>query len=126
MIKEIGYCGNHCEYCFFTECAGCKSNNPSCSYANLFDDKKCTNAVCCESKNINGCWKCNNLNECSTGFFNSGENDAKAYSIYIMKYGTEKYTKRILELIDKGYNYPREFKDINDVCKILEIFEKDT
>ncbi len=40
MPKEIGYCGNHCEYCFFTECDGCKSNNPSCSYANLFDDKK--------------------------------------------------------------------------------------
>ena len=23
-----------------------------------------------------------------------------------------------------GYNYPKEFKDINDVDKILEIFEK--
>lgn len=52
MSKKIGYCGNHCEYCFFTDCDGCKSNNPSCSYANLFDDKKCPNVVCCESKTI--------------------------------------------------------------------------
>ena len=55
--------------------------------------------------------------------FSSGENDAKAYALYINKYGTEKYTKTILELINKGYDYPREFKNINDVEKILEIVE---
>ncbi|MCM1114326.1 MAG: hypothetical protein NC397_02385 [Clostridium sp.] len=123
-MKEIGYCGNHCEYCFFSECDGCKSNKPSCSYANLFDDKTCPNAVCCNSKNIDGCWKCNNVKYCNVGFFSSSENDAKAYALYIKKYGVDKYTKRILELINKGYNYPREFKDINDIEKILEIFEK--
>ena len=123
MTKEIGYCGNHCEYCFFTECDGCKSKNPSDSYANLFDDKKCPNVVCCQSKNINGCWQCDKVTDCNIGFFNFGENDAKAYAIYIKKYGTEKYTKTILELINKGYKYPKEFKDINDVDKVLEIFE---
>lgn len=125
MTKGIGYCGNHCEYCFFTECNGCKSNNPSCSYANLFDDKKCPNAVCCNSKNIDGCWKCNNVKYCNVGFFSSGENDAKAYALYIQKNGTERYTKRILELINKGYNYPREFKEINNIEKITEIFESE-
>ena len=89
MTKDIGYCGNHCEYCFFTECDGCKSNNPSCSYANLFDDKKCPNVVCCESKLIKDCWQCDKLNNCKIGFFSSGENDAKAYSLYIKKYGAE-------------------------------------
>ncbi len=123
MPKEIGYCGNHCEYCFFADCDGCKSNSPSCSYANLFDNKKCPNVVCCESKLIKGCWQCDKLNNCKIGFFSSGENDAKAYSLYIKKYGAEKYTKRILELINNGYNYPKEFKDINDIEKILEIFE---
>ena len=122
-MKEIGYWGNHCEYCFFTECDGCKRDNPSCSYANLFDDKKCPNAVCCENKSIDGCWQCDKVNNCDNGFFSSGENDAKAYALYIKKYGTEKYTNTILELIHKGYNYPRAFKDINDVEKIIEIFE---
>lgn len=125
MTKEIGYCGNHCEYCFFAECRGCKSSNPSCSYANLFEDKKCPNVVCCESKNINGCWQCGKVNDCNIGFFTSGENDAKAYALYIEKYGTEKYTNTILKLINDGYDYPREFKDINDVEKILEIFESE-
>ena len=124
MTKKIGYCGNHCEYCFFTECDGCKSNNPSCSYANLFDDKKCPNAVCCESKNIKGCWECKKVKDCSAGFFSSGENDAKAYALYIKKYSAEKYTERIMELINKGYNYPREFKNINNIDVIIKIFEK--
>lgn len=123
MTKEIGYCGNHCEYCFFAECRGCKSSNPSCSYANLFEDKKCPNVVCCESKNINSCWQCGKVNDCNIGFFSSSENDAKAYALYIKKYGTEKYTNTILKLINNGYNYPREF--INDVEKILEIFESE-
>lgn len=123
MSKKIGYCGNHCEYCFFSDCDGCKSNNPSCSYAILFEDKKCPNVVCCERKNIDGCWQCENVAECQTGFFSSGENDAKAYALYIKKYGAEQYTKRISELIHKGYDYPRYFKNINDVKKILEIFE---
>lgn len=123
MSKDIGYCGNHCEYCFFTEWDGCKSNNPCCSYANLFGDKKCPNVVCCECKSIDGCWQCGNVAYCQTGFFSSGKNDAKAYALYIKEYGTEQYTKRIFELIRKGYDYPRYFKDVNDVEKILGIFE---
>lgn len=125
MTKEIGYCGNHCKYCFFTECGGCKSSNPSCSYANLFDDKMCPNVFCYESKRIDGCWQCDKVRDCNIGFFSLGENDAKAYALYIKKCGTEQYTRTILELINKGYDYPREFKDINDVEKILEIFESE-
>lgn len=123
MPKEIGYCGNHCEYCFFSECNGCKSKNPGDSYANLFDDKKCPNVICCKNKKIDGCWQCDYVKDCDIGFYSSGEKDAKAYALYIKKYGTEKYTQRILELIHKGYNYPKIFKNINDVNKILEIFE---
>ncbi|MDE5984448.1 MAG: hypothetical protein K2H13_04255 [Eubacterium sp.] len=52
MTKDIGYCGNHCEYCFFTECDGCKSNNPSCSYANLFDDKKALTLFVVKAKEL--------------------------------------------------------------------------
>lgn len=79
MIKGIGYCGNHCEYCFFSECSGCKSNNPICSYANLFDDKKCPNVVCCKSKSINGCWQCEKINDCNIGFFSSLDKKLNLY-----------------------------------------------
>lgn len=123
MSKEIGYCGNHCEYCFFTECDGCKSNNLSCSYANLFKDKKCPNTVCFVNNNISGCWQCEKVLNCQTGFFSSGENDAKAYALYIKKYGTQQYTNTVLQLIRNGHNYPREFKNINDINVILDIFE---
>lgn len=123
-MKEIGYCGNHCEYCFFTECDGCKSSNPSCSYANLFNDKKCPNVVCCQDKSIEGCWQCNKTDYCNIGFFSSGENDAKAYALYIKKHGTENYTNTVIDLINKGYDYPKEFKTINNTYKILEIFER--
>lgn len=123
VTKGIGYCGNHCEYCFFPECSGCKSINPSCSYANLFKDKKCPNVVCCKDKDIEGCWGCEEVADCKIGFFSSGENDAKAYALYIKKYGTEQYTRTVLELIRKGYDYPREFKNINDIDKISDIFE---
>lgn len=123
MTQEIGYCGNHCAYCFFTECDGCRRNNPSCSYANLFEDKKCPNAICCADKNMNGCWQCEKVKDCGKGFFSSGENDAKAYALYIKKYGTEQYTRTILNLMRHGYNYPEAFKSVNDVDKILDIFE---
>ena len=91
----------------------------------MFEDKKCPNVVCCKSKNIDGCWKCENVADCQTGFFNSGENDAKAYALYIKKYGTEKYTERIFAIINKGYDYPRSFKDINDIDELTlsKIFE---
>lgn len=124
MSKGIGYCGNHCEYCFFTECSGCKSGNPGCSYANLFDDKECPNAVCCKKTGFDGCWQCENIDDCDIGFFSSGENDAKAYALFIKKYSTEEYTKTVLNLMHKGYNYPKAFKIVNDVDRILKIFEE--
>lgn len=109
---------------FFSECKGCKSKNPTDSYANLFDDKKCPNATCCKDKKINGCWQCDKVNTCNIGFYSSGENDAKAYALYIKKYGVQKYTQKILKLISKDYIYPKDFKNINDINRILYIFEK--
>lgn len=123
--NTIGYCGNHCTYCFFKNCKGCKGDNACDSYANLFEGKQCPNAVCCKAKGYDGCWECDILEEYNIGFFNSDENDAKAYSLFIKKYSTEKYTDTIISLMSKGYDYPKQFKGINDVNEILEIFEKE-
>lgn len=122
-MHNIGYCGNHCAYCFFTECHGCRSDIPSCSYANLFADNKCPNVVCCESLKLDGCWECKHLENCQVGFFQSGENDAKAYALFMKKHGCGDYTKAVEKLIEKGYDYPKQFKKINDVQEILQIFE---
>lgn len=124
-MHNIGYCGNHCTYCFFTECRGCKSENPCCSYANLFEDGRCPNTVCCEERKLNGCWECEHLEDCGLGFFSSGENDAKAYALFIRTYECELYTKTVETLMDKGYDYPKQFKQINQVQEILKIFENE-
>lgn len=122
--EKIGYCGNHCTYCFFDKCPGCRSENPCCSYATLFADCKCPNVTCCKEKEIEGCWQCDNLESCSVGFFSSGENDAKAYALFIKKYGKEKYTEVIEHVNAVGYDYPKSFKKINDVDRIYKIFEQ--
>lgn len=122
--EKIGYCGNHCSYCFFDKCPGCRSKNPFCSYATLFDDHKCPNATCCKEKGFEGCWQCGELENCSVGFYSSGQNDAKAYALFIRKYGKEKYTQAIISLKKAGYDYPKQFKKINDVAKIDQIFEQ--
>ena len=122
--EKIGYCGNHCAYCFYDKCPGCRSKNPYCSYATLFADCKCPNVTCCKEKKIEGCWQCSNLESCSVGFFSSGENDAKAYALFIKKYGKEKYTEVIGRVHTAGYDYPKSFKKINDVDRIYKILEQ--
>ncbi len=124
-MQNIGYCGNHCKYCFFTACNGCRSGHPDCSYANLFADEKCPNTVCCSEKGLDGCWACANVENCPSGFYASGENDAKAYALFIQKYGYKTYTQTVEKLIAKGYDYPKQFKQINDVREILNIFENE-
>lgn len=124
-MQNIGYCGNHCTYCFFTACKGCRNEDVCYSYAALFNSKKCPNAVCCAAKGLIGCWECDNLEKCQIGFYCSGENDAKAYALFIKKYGHKTYTQTIEKLISKGYDYQKQFKEINDVQKILKIFEEE-
>lgn len=74
---------------------------------------------------MNGCWECASLQNCAVGFYSSGENDAKAYALFIQKYGFQTYTRTVEKLISKGYDYPKQFKKINDVQKILKIFEEE-
>lgn len=125
-MQNIGYCGNHCTYCFFTACKGCRNGDACYSYAVLEKNKKCPNAVCCTEKGQDGCWDCANVLHCPIGFYSSGENDAKAYALFIQKYGYQTYTKTVERLISKGYDYPKQFKQINDVQKILKLFEEET
>ncbi len=123
-IQQIAYCGHHCSYCFYDDCSGCRSENPTCSYANLFEDKKCPNVTCCKSKGIDGCYECLELSQCEYGFFSrKDEQVAKATALFIQKYGLIEYDKTLVASMHNGVKYPEAFNALNSVQKILQLLE---
>jgi hypothetical protein len=62
-MDKIAFCGHHCGFCFFDQCPGCRSDNAFCSFATLFEDKKCPNVKCCIEKGFGGIKYPNQLNE---------------------------------------------------------------
>lgn len=96
-VDMAAYCGFSCNHCFLGEwCGGCRSVFHCCSYGELFEKGKCPNKACCQEKGIEGCYECEELDECSRGFYqadNDGANACKAQAMYIRKYGKEKFFK---------------------------------
>ena len=123
-MNYVGYCGNYCYHCYYEECAGCRSDNACCSYGTLFADNVCPNVACCKEKGIEGCYACDELRNCTVGFFGSGENDAKAYARFVQKYGKEAYIALIPKMNEAGHPYPQSLKEINDADAIFAIMER--
>ena len=124
-IQKIAYCGHHCKYCFYDDCSGCRSDNPSCSYANLFDDKKCPNITCCKNKGITGCYECPELPQCEHGFFSrKDEQVAKATALFIQQYGLLEYDKALKASIEKGIKYPEQFNALRSVQEMIQLLER--
>ena len=90
-VDPIAYCGFSCNHCFLSEwCGSCGTAYNVCSFATCMPDKKCPNAVCCQNKNIDGCYECEEIEACTKGFYtpeNDGANAAKAQALFIKKYG---------------------------------------
>ncbi len=123
-IPQIAYCGHHCRYCFYHDCSGCRSDNPTCSYANLFQDKKCPNVKCCVSKGLTGCYECSDLSNCVHGFYSRKEEQvAKGTALFIQKYGLEKYDQTLENAIQKGIKYPEQFNHLESVHHMIELLE---
>ncbi len=124
-MKETGCCGNPCQSCFFDRCPGCKSADPFCSYATLFSDRKCPNAVCCEEKGLAGCWDCPLLPGCAKGFYGGGEKDAKAYALFIRAHG-EAALYGALSRLDtpKGAHPLKALKALDDTQAVLARLEQ--
>jgi hypothetical protein len=125
-INPIGYCGHHCDYCFFGQwCGGCRSDYNCCSYATLFEDKTCPNAKCVKEKKLNGCYECDELATCKKGYY-SKENEyvAKATALFIRKYGEEVYSKTLKKAIEEGAKYPNTFDESGSEHEALKILEK--
>ena len=94
-VDMTAYCGFSCNHCFLGEwCGGCRSVFSCCSYGTLYDKGKCPNIDCCEKKGLDGCYECEDLKECTKGFYqpdNDGASACKAQAMFIHKYGKEKF-----------------------------------
>ena len=96
-VDPIAYCGLSCNHCFLSAwCGSCRTVYNTCSFALVSPDGKCPNAVCCQDKGLDGCYECDDLEECVKGFYtpsNDGANAAKAQAMYIRKYGKKEFLK---------------------------------
>ena len=94
-VDPIAYCGFSCNHCFLSEwCGSCRTAYHVCSFATCMPDKKCPNAVCCQDKNIDGCYECEEIETCTKGFYtpeHDGANAAKAQAMFIKKYGKKAF-----------------------------------
>ena len=126
-VDMAAYCGFSCNHCFLGEwCGGCRSVFSCCSYGGLFEKGKCPNKACCQEKGIEGCYECEELDECSRGFYqahNDGANACKAQAMYIRKYGKEKFFKvhdKLHEIYDFKKLQEILGKSVEEGLQILE------
>ena len=123
----IAYCGFSCNHCFLSEwCGSCRTAYNTCSFATISPDGKCPNAVCCQEKDIDGCYGCDLLDTCEKGFYspgNDGANAARAQAIYIRKHGKKEFLKvhdRLQEKYDFGRTQEILGQDWQEGLRILE------
>jgi len=126
-VDPVAYCGLSCNHCFLGEwCGSCRTEYNVCSYATIYEDKKCPNAVCCIEKNIDGCYECSELEECTKGFYkadNDGAAAAKAQAMFIRKYEKKAFLKvhdKLHERFDFAKTQEILGQDMREGLKILE------
>lgn len=123
----VAYCGLSCNHCFLGEwCGSCRTDYNVCSYATIYEDKKCPNAACCLEKKIDGCYCCPDLEGCTKGFYtsdNDGAAAAKAQAMFIRKYGKEAFLTMRRRLCER-YNFTKTQEilgqDMHEALRILE------
>ena len=96
-VDPIAYCGFSCNHCFLGQwCGSCRTIYNICSYATIYEDKRCPNVTCCQEKGLDGCYECDALEGCRKGFYadgNDGANAAKAQAMFVRKYGKKDFLK---------------------------------
>jgi len=126
-VDPIAYCGFSCNHCFLSEwCGSCRTEYNVCSFATQYEDKRCPNAVCCMEKNIDGCYECSELEDCTKGFYtpdNDGAASAKAQAMFIRKCGKKAFLEvhdKLHERFDFAKTQEILGQDMNEGLKILE------
>ena len=123
----VAICGLSCNHCFLGEwCGACRTEYNTCSFAIYSEGRICPNVKCCNEKNIDGCYECDELEICEKGFYvssNDGANAAKAQSLYIRKYGKKEFLKVQSRLHEK-YEFEKVQEilgqDYKEALRILE------
>lgn len=127
VINSVAPCGFSCNHCFLGKwCGDCRSDFNCCSFATLYEKGRCPNLFCCREKQIEGCWECSELEDCSKGFYGNkdGGNDCKSQALFIRKYGLENYMK-MQDKLHAKYKFEKIQEVLKeDVNKSLEILEK--
>lgn len=126
-VDPVAYCGFSCNHCFLAEwCGSCRTEYNACSFATCSPDGKCANTVCCKEKGYDGCWECDDLENCKKGFYvpgNDGANAAKAQAFYIKKHGKKEFLK-LHDRLHQKFNFSKTQEilgqDIWEGLKILE------
>lgn len=126
-VDMVAYCGFSCNHCFLGEwCGGCRSVFSCCSYGEFHETGRCPNIECCQEKGIDGCFECNELANCTKGFYqpdNDGANACKAQAMFIQKYGKEKFLA-VHDKLHEAYDFQKTQEilgtSVEDGLKILE------
>ena len=126
-VDPIAYCGFSCNHCFLSEwCGSCRTAYNTCSFATVSPDGKCPNAACCQKKGIDGCYACDQLENCEKGFYtpsNDGANAARAQAMYIRKHGKKEFL-RAQDRLHEKYDFARTQEilgqDWHEGLRILE------
>lgn len=119
--EPVGVCALHCAFCFMGQwCGGCRSSCNVCSYAILSHDNVCPNVRCAREKGLYSCAQCQNLMECTVGFYHEPSGAMpKGGALFIRKHGAEAYTQALSNAIEAGENLDA-LDDAEKVCAILE------
>ena len=127
-VDPVAYCGLSCNHCFLGAwCGSCRTEYNTCSFARIFPDGKCPNAVCCQTSGIDGCYECDLLENCEKGFYipsNDGANAAKAQALYIRKYGKKEFMK-VHDRLHQKFDFAKRQEILgNDYQEGLRILEE--
>lgn len=126
-VDMVAYCGFSCNHCFLGEwCGGCRSVFSCCSYGAFQESGTCPNIECCQGKGIDGCYECEELENCTKGFYqpdNDGANACKAQAMFIQKYGKEKFLQ-VHDKLHEVYDFKKTQEilgtSVEEGLKILE------
>ncbi len=109
-VDPVAPCGLSCVHCFLAEwCGSCRTIYNTCSFATVSPDGVCPNVKCCRDKGLDGCYECDRLEFCETGFYipsNDGANAAKAQALYIRKYGKKEFLK-VHDRLHRKYDFSK-------------------
>jgi len=122
-LAHIACCGLVCSYCFFTSCPGCGKEECKCTFGYWQPDHVCPNVRCAREKGLLGCYACENIEACGSGFFATGNKSAKACSLFIRKHGKESLVKTIEKMNDLNLNWNKLLENEKDAKASLGVLE---